>query len=129
VRLVDTQRATEIQAVLEGIPLPATRSQLVEYARTQDGGIARELEGLPDEEFDRLDAVGERLTLAPTTQQPGERLPLPESGKPPGGPDYLTPGPSDTGLVRHSAPRQNAPQKALEQATKLRKSQKQAQGG
>jgi uncharacterized protein DUF2795 len=126
---VNSQRAAEIQAVLEGIPLPAKRSELVEYARAQDDGIARELESLPDDEFDRLDAVGELLTLVPAAPQPGVRLPVAESGKPPGGPDYLTPGPSDTGLVRHSAPRQNPPQQALEQATKLRTKQKQAQGG
>jgi Protein of unknown function (DUF2795) len=126
---VDTQRAAEIQAVLEGIPLPAKKSELVEYARAQDDGIARELEGLPDEEFDRLDAVGEILMLVPTAPRPDGRLPLPESGKPPGGPDYLTPNPSDTGLVRHSAPRQNPPQQAIEKATKLRKKQKAEQGG
>jgi hypothetical protein len=126
---VDTQRAAEIQAVLEGIPLPAKKSELVEYARAQDDGIARELEGLPDEEFDRLDAVGEILMLVPTAPGPDGRLPRPESGKPPGGQDYLTPNPSDTGLVRHSAPRQNPPQQAIEKATKLRKKQKAEQGG
>ena len=115
--------------MLEGIPLPAKKSELVEYARAQDDGIARELEGLPDEEFDRLDAVGEILMLVPTAPGPDGRLPLPESGKPPGGQDYLTPNPSDTGLVRHSAPRQNPPQQAIEKATKLRKKQKAEQGG
>jgi hypothetical protein len=126
---VDTQRTAEIQAVLEGIPLPAKKAELVEYARAQDDGIARELEGLPDEEFDRLDAVGELLMLVPTAPRPDGRLPLPESGKPPGGPDYLTPNPSDTGLVRHSAPRHNPPQQAIEKATTLRKKQKAEQGG
>jgi hypothetical protein len=126
---VDTQRAAEIQAVLEGIPLPAKKADLVRYARAQDDGVARELEGLPDEEFDRLDAVGELLTLVPTARTPESRLPRPESGKPPGGPDYLTAHPSDTGLVRRSAPRQNPPQRAIEQAAKLQKKQKDAQGG
>ena len=126
---MNTQRAAEIQAVLEGIPLPAKKAELVEYARAQDDRVARDLEGLPDEEFDRLDAVGELLTLAPTRPKQGDPLPLPESGKPPGGPDYLTPRPSDTGRVRHSAPRQNPPQQAIEQATKTRKRQKAEQGG
>jgi hypothetical protein len=126
---VNTQRATEVQAVLEGVPLPATKADLVEYARGQDAALARELEGLPDEEFDRLDAVGELLTLVPTAPKPGPRPPLPESGKPPGGSDYLTPFPSDTGRVRHDAPRQNPPQQAIEQASQLQKKQKQAQGG
>jgi len=126
---VDTQRAAEIQAVLEGIPLPAKKRELVAYAHQQDPGIARELEGLPDEQFDRLDAVGELLTLAPTRPKENGRLPVPESGKPPGGPDYLTPNPTDTGLVRHSAPRQNPPKQAIQKASKVRKKQKAEQGG
>jgi hypothetical protein len=126
---VNTQRAAEVQAVLEGIPLPATKSELVRYARAQDEDVARELEGLPDEEFDRLDRVGALLTLVATAPKPGPRPPLPESGKPPGGPDYLTAFPSDTGRVRHDAPRQNPPQQAIEKATKLRKKQKAKQGG
>lgn len=115
--------------MLEGIPLPAKKSELLRYARAQDEDIARELEGLPDEEFDRLDRVGALLTLGATAPTPGPRPPRPESGKPPGGPDYLTPFPSDTGRVRHDAPRQNPPQQAIEKATKLRKKQKAEQGG
>lgn len=126
---MDAQRAAQIQAVLEGVPLPAKKSMLIEYAQRQDPSIVRDLQGLPDEEFRRLDAVGELLTLAPTAPAPGPRPPLPESGKPPGGPDYLTPYPEDTGLVRHDAPRQNPPMKAIEQQTKTRKQQKQAEQG
>jgi hypothetical protein len=126
---VDTQRAAEIQAVLEGVPLPAGKSELVEYARAQDEGVARELAGLPDEQFDRLDRVGELLTLVPSAPKPGPRPPLPESGSPPGGPDYLEPFPADTGLVRHDAPRQNPPQQAIEKASRLQKKQQAAQGG
>ena len=126
---MDTQRAAEIQAVLEGIPLPAGKRELVEYARGQDAGIAHELEGLPDEEFDRLDAVGELLTLIPSRPKENGQLPIPESGKPPGGPDYLTPNPTDTGRVRHSAPRQNPPKQAIQKASKTQKKQKAEQGG
>ena len=115
--------------MLEGIPLPAKKRDLVAYAREQDPGLARELEELPDEEFDRLDAVGELLTLVPTAPQSQQRLPRAESGKPPGGPDYLTPHPADTGKVRHDAPPQNPPQKAIEQATQLQKKQKAEQDG
>ncbi|HEU5362526.1 MAG TPA: DUF2795 domain-containing protein [Gaiellaceae bacterium] len=125
---MNTQRTAEIQAVLEGVPLPATRSDLIGYARDHDHSVAGELEGLPDQEFDRLDAVGELLMLAPTRPKERDPLPLPESGKPPGGADYLTPSPSDTGLVRHSAPRQNPPAKAIEKATRARKRQKAEQG-
>jgi hypothetical protein len=126
---MNAQRAAEIQAALEGIPLPASKAALVAYARAEDATVARDLEELPEQEYDRLDAVGELLTLVPPAPAPGVRLPRAESGKPPGGPDYLTPFPSDTGKVRHDAPPQNPPQKAIEQASQLQKKQKQAQGG
>ena len=126
---MDTQRAAEIQAVLEGVPLPARKSMLIDYARAQDASVARDLQGLPEQEYARLDEVGQLLTLTPTARRPEARPPLPESGKPPGGPDYLTPFPQDTGLVRHDAPRENPPQKAIEQATERQKRQKAEQGG
>jgi hypothetical protein len=128
---VNTQRATYIQAVLEGVPLPTTREQLLAYARANDPSVARDLETLPaDTQFDRLDAVGELLTMHPSAPKPPERgLPRPESGKPPGGDDYLTPFPGDTGKVRHDAPRTNPPQKAIEQASQTQKAQKAEQEG
>ena len=123
---MNAQRATEIQAVLEGVALPATRAELLAYARAQDGDIVRDLEQLPDEEFDRLDAVGDLLTLRPSAPKPPEHgLPRPESGKPPGGDDYLTPHPTDTGKVHHDAPRTNPPQKAIEKASRTQKKQAQ----
>ncbi|HEY6961341.1 MAG TPA: DUF2795 domain-containing protein [Gaiellaceae bacterium] len=127
---MNAQRATFVQTVLEGVPLPATRNQLLEYARAQDPSIVGDLQELPDEEFDRLDAVGELLTMQPSAPKPPEHgLPVPESGKPPGGDDYLTPYPSDTGRVRHDAPRANPPQKAIEKASQMQKQQKAEQGG
>jgi hypothetical protein len=121
---VNAQRAAEIQAVLEGVDLPATKRALIAYARGQEPDVVRDLEGLPDEEFRRLDDVGELLTLAPTAPAaPAHELPRPESGRPPGGDDYLKPFPDDTGRVRHDAPRQNPPQKAIEQASKRQKRQ------
>ena len=121
---MNTQRAAEIQVALEGVPLPASRDALIAYARGQDPSIVADLEGLPDEEFDRLDAVGELLMLVPTAPAEAPRLPRPESGRPPGGEDYLTPFPADTGRVRHDAPPGNPPQKAIERASKLQKAQK-----
>ncbi len=113
---MNAQRATEIQAVLEGISLPATRSELLDYARANDPGIVADLEALPDRQFDRLDAVGASLRPEPVVSPPAEGFPRAESGEPPGGPDYLTAFPSDTGRVRHDAPRGNPPQKAIEEA-------------
>lgn len=127
---MDAKRATEIQAVLEGVSLPANRADLLAYARAQDPSILRDLEALPDEEFDRLDAVGELLTLQPSAPKPPEHgLPRPESGKPPGGDDYLTAHPTDTGKVHHDAPRTNPPQAALEEASNTQKKQKKEQDG
>src|SRR3954452_21120208 len=115
---MDTQRAAEIQVVLEGIPLPAKKADVLSYARSQDASVLRDLEGLPDEEFRSIDDVGRLLTLVLTRPKEGEGLPQPESGKPPGGDDYLEPFPGDTGRVHHDAPRSSPPQKAIEQASK-----------
>jgi hypothetical protein len=126
---VDTQRATEIQAVLEGIPLPATRRSLVAYARAQDASIADDLARLPDQTYERLDLVGEVLLNG--TPEPEARSPLPsaESGEPPGGSDYLTPSPSDTGAVRDDAPPSNPPQKTIQKQSKTQARQKKVQQG
>jgi hypothetical protein len=120
---MNTQRAAIVQAVLEGVALPATKAELIAYARGQDPDIVRDLQGLPDEEFRRLDDVGELLTLAPSARKEAPSLPRPESGKPPGGDDYLKPFPDDTGRVHHDAPRDNPPQQSIEQASKTQKRQ------
>jgi hypothetical protein len=120
---VNTQRAAEVQAVLEGVDLPATKAELIAYARAQSPSYVADLEGLPDEQFDRLDAVGELLTPGPTAPARAERPPLAESGKPPGGDDYVKPFPSDTGQVRRDAPPANPPEKAIEQASERQKRQ------
>jgi hypothetical protein len=125
---VNAQRSAEIQAVLEGVPLPARKSELVSYMREQDASFVSDLEGLPDEEFRSLDDVGRLLTLVPTARQPDQSVPRAESGKPPGGDDYLRPFPDDTGKVRHTAPPTNPPQQAIEKATKNKKRQMAARG-
>jgi hypothetical protein len=58
---VNAARAAEIQVVLEGVRLPATRDELVRYARSQDQAAARELLAIPDRSYERLDDVGEAL--------------------------------------------------------------------
>ncbi len=126
---MNAQRAAEIQVVLEGIRLPATRAELVAYASENAPEFVPELEALPQGKFDRLDTVGELLAPAPSEPEVGPRLPHPESGEPPGGSDYLKPFPSDTGRVRQDAPPDNPPEKAIEKASKTQKEQKAAQGG
>ena len=55
-------RVAELQTLLEGVPLPAARSELIEYAREQDGGeLLGLLSRLPDREYRSLDEVGEAL--------------------------------------------------------------------
>jgi hypothetical protein len=119
---VDAQRANEIQVMLEGVPLPAKRADLIRYAQEHDPTLVTDLEGLPDEEFADLDAVGELLTMQPSAAKAAEKLPKPESGKPPGGDAYLTPF-NESGAVRHDAPRTRPPQDVLEQQTSTQKRQ------
>jgi hypothetical protein len=120
---VSTQRAAQIQALLEGIPLPATKAELVAYARREDPDAARELETLPDREYRSLDDVGEALApVQPSRSQPATPVPHEESDQPPGGDAYVDPHP-EPGAVRHDAPPSNPPQRTLETQTKTQKEQ------
>jgi hypothetical protein len=82
------QRAAEIQAVLEGITLPASRA---------------ELETIPDREFTTIDEVGEELVRTQPRPPAEVPSPRPESGVVPGGEEYLNPHPR-SGAVRADAP-------------------------
>jgi Protein of unknown function (DUF2795) len=124
---VDTASAAELQVVLEGVPLPAPKDRLLEYAREQDPEAARRLESLPDREYRSLDEVGEALApVQPEQHHEEAALPREESDAPPGGADYVDPNP-EPGAVRHDAPPWNPPEKALEQQTKTQKEQQQRQ--
>jgi hypothetical protein len=84
------QRAALLQVLLEGVPLPAEKHALLDYARRQEGGgdLADDLERLPDRKFRSLDEVGELIvSVQPDFAQPGP-LPRPESAEPPGGEAY-----------------------------------------
>jgi len=82
----------QIEALLVGITLPATRDALVAYARAQPGGdrAATRLGSLPDREYAALQDVGEELEPV-QPERPTARIeqPRPESGPPPGGPAYV----------------------------------------
>jgi hypothetical protein len=117
---MNLQRAAEIQVVLEGVKLPASRAQLVRYAASQDPRAAAELERISDREYERLDEVGEELAPTQPVHVTEERLPRPESGEPPGGEDYLRPFP-ESGRVDPDAPPDNPPQKAIAKASKAQK--------
>jgi Protein of unknown function (DUF2795) len=120
---MDTRLAAELQVLLEGVPLPAHKRQLVAYARSQDGEAARHLESLPDREYRSLDEVGEALApVQPSRSRPNTVVPHEESDKPPGGENYVKPDP-EPGAVRHDAPPDNPPQKALEKQSQAQNEQ------
>jgi hypothetical protein len=123
---VDTRLAAEVQVLVEGIPLPATKAELVDYARRQDSDAARELEALPDREYRSLDEVGEALAPVQPSRSQSAPVPREESGEPPGGDAYVDPHP-EPGAVRHDAPSTNPPQKALESQTQAQKEQQKGQ--
>ena len=125
---MNLQRAAEIQVVLEGVALPATRDELVRYAETQDPQAARELASIADREYERLDDVGEELAPTQPVHLREKKQPRPESGLPPGGDDYVKPFP-ESGEVSTDAPPDNPPQKAIEKAAETVKRQAQAHGG
>jgi hypothetical protein len=124
---VDTQRAAELQVLLEGVPRPASRGELIDYASRQDDGVRfrGELDSLPDREYRTLDEVGEELVHVQPSPPP-EQPPLPRdaSGDPPGGDAYVDPA-AEPGAVRSDWPADNPPQKVLERQTEVQKKQQQ----
>ena len=94
--------AAEIQVLLEGIPLPAARDELLEYARGQssDGTLVALLEAVPEREYRSLDEVGEAIhPVQPSRPTSQPREPKPESGEPPGREAY-TDASAEPGAVR-----------------------------
>jgi hypothetical protein len=100
--LVDNSRAAELQVLLEGVSLPATKDQLLEYAVQQRAAplFLEALGALPDRVYVRLDEVGEELVHVQPPAPPAEpRTPGEESGDPPGGGAYTDRDP-EPGRVR-----------------------------
>jgi Protein of unknown function (DUF2795) len=116
-----------LQVLLEGVSLPASKDELIRYAREQnDGRAVALLERLPDREYRRIDEVGEALAPVQPSAHEQTELPHEESGLPPGGDDYVAAHPTP-GKVREDAPPGNPPQNAIEQQTKTQKEQKERQ--
>jgi hypothetical protein len=81
----------QIEELLVGVPLPATKQELVDYARSQPGGsrAAERLQRIPDREYTAIqDAAEELEPVQPERSSPRIEPPTPESGKPPGGDAY-----------------------------------------
>ena len=67
---MDIQRVAEIQVVLEGIRLPATRDELIAYARRYDAVAAEQLARLPERSYDSIDSAAEELlSVQPSPRQ------------------------------------------------------------
>jgi hypothetical protein len=99
--------AAETQVVLEGVPLPAEKRRLLEYAQRQDAEprVLAALRSIPDREYRAIDEVGEELARVQPSPQKGQpHEPGEESGKPPGHDDY-TRVPRTRGDVREASDR------------------------
>jgi Protein of unknown function (DUF2795) len=78
-----------IESLLEGVPLPATKKDLVKHAKREGGrGAGKLLKGLPSQRYSMLDEVGEALAPVQPLWPRERRVPKPESDLPPGGPAY-----------------------------------------
>ena len=126
---MDTQRSAELQALLEGVSLPAARAELIDYVLAQEEGarFRGDLESLPDRQYETLDEVGEELIrVQPRRSAERAALPRDESGEPPGGAAYTDPAP-EPGLVREDWPPDHPPSKVVEQQSETQKTQQQRQ--
>ena len=90
---MNLQRAAEIQVVLEGIKLPASRDELVRHAAREDRDAASALLQIEDRTYGRIDEVGEELAATQPVPHATVPLPRPESGEPPGGAGYVRSAP------------------------------------
>jgi hypothetical protein len=99
---VELKDVAELQVVVEGVPLPSERAELVGYAGTQGATPTqlRLLACLPDREFDTIDEIAECLiSVQPVYANEVPHRPHEESGAPPGGDAYANPSPV-SGFVR-----------------------------
>lgn len=89
---MDSATAAELKTVLVGVTLPATRSDLLEYA-VQQRAEPQLLDGLrtlsAERQYSSLDAVVEELLqVQPDRSKPVPHEPKEQAGTPPGGDDY-----------------------------------------
>ena len=97
-----SSRVAELQVLLEGVALPASKAELLHHARREGGdpGELALLEALPEREYASIDEVGETLhPVQPSRACPQPEQPTPESDLPPGGSAY-TDASEEPGRVR-----------------------------
>jgi Mg-chelatase subunit ChlI len=83
--------AAEAQVVLEGVPLPAEKERLVEYAQKQDASarVLAAVRSLSGRVYRTIDEVGEELApVQPVRARTQPHEPREETGAPPGGDHY-----------------------------------------
>ncbi len=91
----------ELQVLLEGVPLPAQRADLLRYA-LHEGARGEQLallRRLPERRYDNIDEVAETIVRVQPFSEHEVPPPREESGAPPGGEAYTRPG-SESGAVR-----------------------------
>ncbi len=101
-----SRRVAELQVMLEGVPLPAGKLELIEHARREgaEPGLVGLLESLPERQYGSIDEVAETLhPVQPAQPRLVPQEPKPESGLPPGGAAYTDPSP-EPGAVRERGP-------------------------
>ncbi|HEU4657681.1 MAG TPA: DUF2795 domain-containing protein [Capillimicrobium sp.] len=77
------------EALLEGVPLPATKRDLERHLERAGGReAARAVRDLPDRRYATIDEVGEALAPVQPSWAAPRRVPGPESDLPPGGAGY-----------------------------------------
>src|SRR4051812_25338477 len=82
----------QVEALLVGVRLPASKDELVRYARAQPAGdrAAARLQSIPDRRYTAIQDAGEELEpVQPERRTQRIEPPKPESGRPPGGPAYV----------------------------------------
>ena len=101
-----TRDVAELQVLLEGVPLPASRQELLAHAvRERGGDLTALLERLPDRQYESLDDVGEELLpVQPEWSRRDPHEPREESGGPPGGGEAYTDASAEPGRVRERSP-------------------------
>ena len=95
--------AAVAQVVLEGVELPAERSDLVAYAEQQRHApeeVVAAVRRLPERQYGRLDEVGEQIVaVQPVFAPPSRYTPQSEDGSVPGGDAYVQANP-EPGSIR-----------------------------
>ena len=100
---MDHAAVAQLKSALVGVDLPAEKAMVLEYAVRQKTAPTHlnALRSLPDREYESLDEIAEALLhVQPGTFDDEPPAPHEESGLPPGGDDYTTTHPGDTGRVR-----------------------------